>query len=703
MCESGAVPFPCMPCQPERLAHFFFSSEGLRGFCVAKRLFHGGIFIQVSCSLIQPPHTPTGSPKGKSRSVPTLARFPALPPPQHTLSTTPTTMSKDWNGLAKSGGLEKLKVGELKGFLKDHGISQTGEKGTLMFRIKAFLDGERLKIDGRNPAFLKAGELKKECAKRGLSPMGYPDELLESLIGYLKTNGSGNGTTAACGERPSDQKKTGAEGGEDEEGGNGGGNAALALIQRIVELGEEDDWGGIISLGATGQKLTKQSPTSSLRKAYHRLSLLVHPDRVGPGMADATRAFQSVVTAFERLSEPELEEEEGKKGARAGKKKEKGKTLARSNENCFRTRVYCPRCKTEWGQPIDGLPPYTYNYMMMGLKTFVCSTCLCDFGALTAIHKCPHCRKSFEYDPHDYHRQITCGNKGCGKPFGFYLFQVSDRVENELKAELKAEQERRIRARESKIARLARSKRKHEEGDKEEREREDRRLKLRLFVQGLVDACPRCGEEPGCAPEDREAHKEHLRQCQDEDKISKHQKKIRVEEARQAEKEARATAQEDMQSLRTWEFLGGKEGELWLLTYGQLERECREKGLLPKEEERKGASNGKGKKETGSLSKDEMIAQLVQHAKKRGPLRLTDGTEKDAGGAKDGRGGDNIMTRESLPDNLHAMPLSQLRSVCAAQGYVPKSTTQSGLVREMERVVAKAEGHEETLLLEDWK
>jgi len=612
-------------------------------------------------------------------------------------------MNKDWNGLAKSGGLEKLKVGELKGFLKDHGISQTGEKGTLMFRIKAFLDGERLKIDGLNPALLKAGELKKECAKRGLSPMGYPDELLESLIGYLKTHGSGDSTAAASGERPSAQEKTGAESGGNEEEGNKGGNATLALIQRIVELGEEDDWGGILGLGATGQKLTKQSPTADLRKAYHRLSLLVHPDRVGPGMGDATRAFQSVVTAFERLSEPELEEEEGKKDAKAGKKKEKGKTLARSNENCFRTRVYCPRCKTEWGQSIDGLPPYTYNYMMMGLKTFVCSTCLCDFGALTAIHKCPHCRRSFEYDPHDYHREITCGNKNCGKPFGFYLFQVSDRVENELKAELKAEQERRIRARESKMARLARSKRKHAEKDNEEREREDRRLKLRLFVQGLVDDCPQCGEEPGCAPEDREAHKEHLRQCQDKDKISKHQKKIRMEEARQAEKEARATAQEDMQSLRTWEFLGGNEGELWLLTDGQLERKCREKGLLPKEEEMKGAGTWKRKKSTRPMSKDEMIAQLVQHANKRAALRLTDGTDKGAAGVKKCRKGGNTMTRESLPDNLYSMSLSQLRSVCAAHGYVPQATTQSGLVREMERVVAKAEGHEETLLLEDLK
>lgn len=39
----------------------------------------------------------------------------------------------------------------------------------------------------------------------------------------------------------------------------------------------------------------------------------------------------------------------------------------------------------------------------------------------------------------------------------------------------------------------------------------DAKLKLRLFIQGLLDECPRCGETPECAPDDREAHKEHLR------------------------------------------------------------------------------------------------------------------------------------------------------------------------------------------------
>ena len=325
--------------------------------------------------------------------------------------------------------------------------------------------------------------------------------------------------------------------------------------------------------------------------------------------------------------------------------------------------------------------------MQMGLRTYCCSTCLCDFGCVTAIHKCPHCKRPFEYDPHDYHRQVVCGNKGCTKPFGFYCFPVSERVEKEMRTELKVEQEKRLKARETKLARLARSKRKAmgEENDGEAAEN-DMRLKLRLFVQGLLDACPRCGEEPECVPEDREGHKEHLRGCKDKKKIAAHQKKLKTEEAVAAVKEAKQTAQEDMQSLRTWEFLGGKEGEMWLLTDDQLARQCREKGILPEDD--------KGKEE--KLSKDQMIAQLVAHGK--GQLMLTHGGEK--GTAKNG-GMTKRLTRDSLPGNLYTLSISQLKCVCAAHGFFPSTTTQGGIIREMEQEVARAEGHEETLLLED--
>ena len=84
---------------------------------------------------------------------------------------------------------------------------------------------------------------------------------------------------------------------------------------------------------------------------------------------------------------------------------------------------------------------------------------------MTAIHKCPFCRKPFDYTPDDYHAkvlslptplpststppttafklvwtQITCGNKGCTPSFGFMLYNVSEARMKELREELKAAQ-----------------------------------------------------------------------------------------------------------------------------------------------------------------------------------------------------------------------------------------------------------------------
>lgn len=90
------------------------------------------------------------------------------------------------------------------------------------------------------------------------------------------------------------------------------------------------------------------------------------------------RAFQALVDAFEHLSKPEMYEEvEEKKGAKKTKK------LSRGNHGCHRTDIKCPRCKVKWSaSPIDGNPEYFYNFMMTGLKTFNCSTCLFSFGCM---------------------------------------------------------------------------------------------------------------------------------------------------------------------------------------------------------------------------------------------------------------------------------------------------------------------------------
>ena len=60
---------------------------------------------------------------------------------------------------------------------------------------------------------------------------------------------------------------------------------------------------------------------------------------------------------------------------------------------------------------------------------------------MTALHYCPHCRKSFEYDPDDYHRKINCSNQKCGKKFGFMMFKVSEKREKEIRQEVKIENE----------------------------------------------------------------------------------------------------------------------------------------------------------------------------------------------------------------------------------------------------------------------
>lgn len=109
-------------------------------------------------------------------------------------------------------------------------------------------------------------------------------------------------------------------------------------------------------------------------------------------------------------------------------------------------------------------------HMMTGIKTYHCSTCLLEFGCMTSEHRCPFCRKGFEYSPDDFHRkvnprplassaslpfcgwlltfaaeQVLCGNKGCTREFGFMQYNVSESRLKELREELKSTQEKRIK------------------------------------------------------------------------------------------------------------------------------------------------------------------------------------------------------------------------------------------------------------------
>jgi hypothetical protein len=288
---------------------------------------------------------------------------------------------------------EKKSAADLKAVLKGFGMTQAGDKGTLIHRIGLHEKCSEQKLvveDGRNPCELNITDLKRFVARAGLSPIGTADELLTSLVGHLAATGSSGSSRAAA---------------ESDLEASTQGPSDVEIAKRVIELDASDDYLGILNIAGVGS-ITSSSPVAVMRKAYLKLSIRIHPDKLQRKFDQATKAFQALVRAFERLSAPDMEDDifmseetGGKKGAKKGTSTST-QAISRSNEGCYRTRVRCPRCKETWSEGgLDGNPDYFYNFMMTGLKTYTCSTCLCEFGCVTALHNCPHCNKYYEYSP----------------------------------------------------------------------------------------------------------------------------------------------------------------------------------------------------------------------------------------------------------------------------------------------------------------
>jgi hypothetical protein len=130
----------------------------------------------------------------------------------------------------------------------------------------------------------------------------------------------------------------------------------IVLAKQILEM--KDDYPAVLSI--SGINIEISSSVATMRKAYLKLSLQIHPDKLEKTFPDATKAFQCLVNAYERMSQPEMFMEEDEE------EKKKQTKIMRSNEGCHRHRLFCPRCKAEWGTPDTGVEPYDYNFMMMG-------------------------------------------------------------------------------------------------------------------------------------------------------------------------------------------------------------------------------------------------------------------------------------------------------------------------------------------------
>jgi hypothetical protein len=516
----------------------------------------------------------------------------------------------------------------------------------------------------------------------------------------------------------------------------------LSVAEKVIEYGENEDYEKILNIAATNdsEQASVNSPLSLLRKLYLKLSLIIHPDRIGnKHAATATKAFQAVVKAFEYLSNPASHTVSSDETSSSSSRRTRGATAApenplqisRSNENCYRTRILCPRCKLPWNEgSLDGNPDYCYNLIMSGLKQFTCSTCLFEFGCMTAIHLCPFCKKSFYYSPKDYHSQLTCPRENCCKKFGFYLYHISDRKIKELKQSIKDEILTKIKAKETKQRRAQRfEKRTGGSSDLTSEEKE------KAFLLGLSDCCPRCGED-FTEYNDEELLNQHLMECLDEIKHEIHAKKQTKQLVKLQKKEEKKQKEDDYQIYAGWQLLGAKSSQLYLLNEDHLKEEAQRKGIKLLDEG-KGTSDKNMKRKRGISSKEDLIAKLVEYengdldnslledSKKDVIDLIEDGDDdndddedymKERENGKKGKKqksssssalvvadknalvrskrGENTASKkkkrlnpDDLPSNLYSLSIEQLKSFCISNGLkndMKKNPKKSDLIELIE-------------------
>ena len=496
---------------------------------------------------------------------------------------------------------------------------------------------------------LKPAEVRKALCDAGLSPIGDRSEIQKRLAVHLtsltKKNTTPSQTTDSTNQDSKDDHLT-------------------DLMEAIVA--NAGDFVFILCLSGKFVKAT--SSKAELRKAYFILSSKVHPDK-NSNSAISKQCFQTVLEAFERLANPEKfeEDDDDDDDEKPAKKRKKTERFTRGNGGCFPTVLKCPRCKDVWNTKNLGLEDAAYNFMMQGIKQYMCGGCFAKFGCMTAIHRCPHCRKSFEYDPDDYHRKITCGNSKCDKQFGFWMFKVSVAREQTIKKEVKLENEALAKTRAQQKRRGTRAGKRVGSQTNEERVREQ------LFVLKLVDFCPKCGWELE-RHMNRDDATEHLQNCNDAKKIKEYSQELaerkRLEDSRQKGVEN----QEEIMAYKTWEINGRQVGQLWMLSENIIIRECKKYSI--------GADD----------PKHILISKLGQEIRTREKRMITMGGEN----AKYSHDITPIhkVDQEDLPLNMDSMDTEDLRCVAASYGldYDDKNDVKIDILKKLESARFKGTG-----------
>lgn len=517
---------------------------------------------------------------------------------------------------------------------------------------------------GKKVKTMKIKDVRTALIANSLSIIGDRGELYKRLADQLRKQES------------SSSSKTGTT--SEKNGSSNQNSAKHEVFQAILE--NEENYAFILSL--SGKQIQASSSKPDLRRAYLLLSAKVHPDK-NPGNQEAIKAFQVVLFAYERLANPEKSEEEDDE--KPAKKRQKTERFTRSNTGCFRTKIQCPQCHVEWGLPITGVEECAYNFMMIGLKQYICHVCSCRFGCMTANHYCPHCRKEFLYDPDDYHRKITCGNIKCNKEFGFWMYKVSERREKEIRKEAKELHEERLKNAAQKRRRAQRAGNRNASEDISRNEH----LQEQLFIMQLRDTCPRCGWELERGEGSEEAQ-EHLQQCNDDEKIKAYKAKLAEEDATNMSKEYAKASEEEVIALKQWEMNGRQVGQLWMLSDNMLKRQCDSFNL-----------STKGKRH-------EIIQRLAKHIRSQERLMITDGKSKltlsESGNSYD-TSGLKHADDDDLPHNLNSLHKDDLQDLCASYGieFNARKDAKKDLIRKFEQARFKGTDQQFMLTYDDEK
>ena len=500
---------------------------------------------------------------------------------------------------------------------------------------------------------MKPAEIRKGLCDAGLSPIGDRNEIQKRLAVLFSSLAKKSSSNEAPGDADHNSNDH-----------NSSDDQVKDLMEAIIA--NEGDFIFILSL--SGKMVKATSSKAELRKAYFILSSKVHPDK-NSNSAVSKQAFQAVLEAFERLANPEKfeEDKEDDDDGKPAKKRKKTERFTRGNSGCFSTVLRCPRCKDVWNTKNLGLEDAAYNFMMQGVKQYLCGGCFAKFGCMTAIHRCPHCRKTFEYDPDDYHRKITCGNNKCDREFGFWMFNVAARREQEIRREVKLENEALAKTRAQQRRRGARAEKRVGTQTNEQRVQEQ------LFVLKLVDNCPRCGWELQ-RDMNRDDAKEHIKDCNDEKLIKAHQQKLAKRKELEDSRKKGVENQEEVLAYKTWELNGRQVGQLWMLSENILMRECKKYNI---------EADG---------PKHVLIAKLGQEIRIREKRMITMGGE-DAKYTHDITPIHKV-DEEDLPLNMNCMDSEELKCVAASYGldFDSKNDVKMDILKKLESARLKGSG-----------